>query len=129
MNVRTMLILAVTCVAGLMIVCWRKEVVGTAAPLVSEPAEVGDSTSGNNPQKRLEPSPGHSPRKRKATGMSRTAFDETVARLVMEIQDALASHDPAARERALTNLFPALVFHNVVTAARLAETNSSPETR
>ena len=124
-----MLILAVACVAGLMVVCWRKEVAGTAAPLVSEPAEIGDSTSGNNPQERREPSPGGSPRKRMAAGISRAASDETVARLVMEIQEALASNDLAARERALTNLFPVLVFHNVVAAARLAETNSSPATR
>ena len=124
-----MLILAVACVAGLMVVCWRKEVADTVAPLVSERAEVGASASGNEPQKRREPSASAGPRQHKAAGFSPAVSDETVARLVMEIQEALASNDPAARERALTNLFPALVFHNVGAAARLAESNSSSEAR
>lgn len=123
------MILVVAGVAGVMAVCWLRPVADTVAPLVSEPAEVSNTTSVHGSYEHRQPSPGHSPRKRIVAGISRAASDETAARLAMEIHEALASNDLAARERALTNLLPALVFHNVVAAARLAETNSSPKTR
>src|SRR4026207_2224972 len=123
MNVKTMLILVVACVACVMAVCWRKEVAAPVAPLASESAEVGGSASGNEPQKRREPSASDGSHQHKAAGTLRAGSDETRARLGLGVPEALAPTNLAARERVLTNLLPALVFHDVLTAASLAETN------